>query len=110
MINFTHEKETAIKFSLYVSGDVSEYAMSLLHIINNARENKSSFYKVENTSSNLVYVVCNPDDKEAVRKYLENFGEIKFEDEVNYIVIQCNCDLHGYEELWDKDDVFFKVE
>lgn len=103
MIKYYHEKQKAIRFTLNIKGDVQEYALSLLHIINNAREYPNTIYKVENTPSNRVYVTCNPSRKESVRDYLKNFGEMEYEDEINWFVVKLDTDYYGYKELFDSD-------
>lgn len=59
-----------------VKGGIEEYAKSFLHIFNNVRDSKKLF-KVENHFNNDVTVYCEPNYKDKVIKYLENFGEIK---------------------------------
>ena len=106
MVKFTHEKQKAVRFTLNIEGDVQKYALSLLHIINNAREYPSSIYKVENTPSNSVYVTANPDASEAVRDYIENFGEVEYTDIINWFVISCEYDYAGSKYLFDEESDF----
>ena len=103
MIKYYHEKEKAVRFTLNIEGDVQEYALSLLHIINNAREYPGMIYKVENTPSNRVYVTCKPSRKEDVKEYLEHFGQIEYEDEINWFVIKLDTDYYGYKAIFDSD-------
>ena len=112
MVKYSHNKERAIEFTVELEGDVQQYAMSFLHIFNNARDNKDIFYKVENMSySNKVFVSCNPEDRQAVKEYLEQFGTITFEEEINRIVITAQYDSRGWEELFGDDcEVDFAVE
>ena len=48
MIRYYHEKEKAFRISVELKGNTQEYALSFLHIWNNAREYPNMFYKVEN--------------------------------------------------------------
>lgn len=110
MIKYSHEKEKAIRFSVELKGNTQEYAMSFLHIWNNAREYPDMFYKVENNSGNTVYVTCNPKYTEEIKAYLEQFGEIWYTEEINWIVVSIQCDMKGFEELYDDDcDTDFTV-
>lgn len=60
-----------------VEGNVEEYAVNLLHIFNNVRENKE-LLKVRNYyDGNDVTVYCKLEFKDAAIKYLKMFGEIK---------------------------------
>ena len=104
MIKYFHEKEKAVQIAVNLDGDIQKYALSFLHIWNNAREYPSTFYKVENISaSNAVFVTCNPDDVEKVKEYLEQFGEICYMEEINWFVISANYDKKGWEELFGDD-------
>lgn len=111
MVKYSHNKEKAIEFTVNLGNDIQKYAMSFLHIFNNARDNKDIFYKVENLSgSNRIFVSCNPNDREAVKEYLSQFGEIVFEEEINRIVISAQYDSRGWEELFGDDcEVDFAV-
>ena len=60
-----------------IKGNVEEYAQSFLHIFNNVRESNELF-KVRNYyDDNCVTVYCEPDSKDALKKYLKAFGKIK---------------------------------
>lgn len=104
MVRYCHRKEIAYRFSLEIEGNVQEYALSLLNIINHARVYPHVFYKVENTDTNRVYVTCDKGDRDSVREYLENFGEIKFEQDINWFVISAEYDQKGWNELWGSND------
>lgn len=112
MIKYRYNKEKAIVFTVNLEGDVQKYALSFLHIWNNARDFCNTFYKVENLSgSNKVFVTCNPRDKESVEEYLSQFGEITYTEEINRFVINAEYDKNGWEEIWGEDcDVDFAVE
>ena len=111
MIKYFHEKEKAIQITVRLEGDVQKYALSFLHIWNNAREYPNIFYKVENISdSNDVFITCNPVDVEAVKDYLEQFGEIRYTEEINWFVISAEYDRKGWNELFGDDcEVEFTV-
>lgn len=113
MVKYSHKKEIAYRFCLDIKGDVQEYALSLLNIINHVRVYSDTFYKVENTDSNIVYVTCDKGDRDSVRDYLENFGEIKFEQNINWFVISAQYDSKGWDELFNyesAEDSDFTVE
>ena len=103
MVEYKHEKQKATKFTLKVKGDTQEYALSLLHIINNAREFPNMIYKVENTYNDIVYVTCRPKYAENIKEYLEQFGEIKSEDTINWFVVSAQYDSAGWNELFGED-------
>jgi len=104
MINLFYEKEKAIRITVRLEGGVQKYALSFLHIWNNAREYPDMFYKVENDSGNDVYVTCRPKDAESIKEYLEQFGEIVYTEEINWIIISAEYNKAGYEELFDGDN------
>lgn len=104
MVRYCHRREIAYRFTLEIKGNVQEYALSLLNIINHTRVYPHAFYKVENTDSNKVYVVCAEHEKDNVREYLENFGEIQREEKINWFVISAEYDQRGWDELWESND------
>lgn len=112
MIKYYHKKEKAVQITVRLDGNTQEYALSFLHIWNNAREYPNMFYKVENIgSSNNVFVTCNPKYEEDIKEYLEQFGEIKFTEEINWIIISAEYDRSGWTELFGDDcEVEFSVE
>ena len=115
MVKYYHKKEIAYRFTLDIEGNVQEYALSLLNIINHTRVYPDTFYKVENTDSNIVYVTCDKGDRDSVRDYLENFGTIKSEGDINWFIISAQYDKAGWQELFEYDyekivDVDFAVE
>ena len=112
MVKYFHEKCKAVEFTVDLGNDVQRYAMSFLHIFNNARDNKDVFYKVENLcGSNKIFVSCNPEYKDEVEEYLVQFGEITFEEEINRFVITAQYDSRGWEELFGDDcEVDFAVK
>lgn len=111
MIKYYHKKEKAVLFSITLEGNTQEYALSFLHIWNNAREYPHMIYKVENNSGNSVFVTCNPKRAEEVKEYLEQFGEIWNTEEINWFVISAEYDRSGWKELFDDDcEVDFAIE
>lgn len=82
-----------------VEGDINEYAKSFLHIFNNVRTNED-LLKVENHYNNDVTVYCLEETKEALIKYLRNFGEIKSIEKVLMYQLQdaIGYDFDKYEE------------
>ena len=104
MIKYYHDKEKAIQITVRLDGNVQRYALSFLHIWNNARDYPEIFYKVENMSaSNNVFVTCNPERVEEVTEYLEQFGEIRYTEEINWFVIHAQYDSNGWNELFGDD-------
>ena len=112
MIRYYANKEKAYMFTLDIDGDVQTYAMSFLSIFNNVRDNKDTFYRLENLSgTNLVFVTCDKGNREAVRKYLTQFGKITYEEDVDRFVIGADCDSKGYDYFFDTDrEVQFDVD
>ena len=111
MIKYRHEKEKAIQITVRLDGDIQTYALSFLHIWNNAREYPEMFYKVENNSGNDVIVTCRPKDAEKIKEYLEQFGEIWYTEEINWFVIFAEYDRNGWNELFGDDcEADFTVE
>lgn len=112
MVKYSHEKQKAIEITVRLNGNVQQYAMSFLHIFNNARDNKDIFYKVGNISgSNDIFVTCNPEYVENVKEYLEQFGEIRYTEEVNWFVVSAQYDSAGWTELFGDDcESYFTVE
>lgn len=104
MIKYYHKKEKATKISVELKSNTQEYALSFLHIWNNAREYPNMFYKVENNSGNSVFITCNPKYVDEVKEYLEQFGEIWDTEEINWIIISAECDMKGYGELFDNEE------
>ena len=111
MINLFYEKEKATQITVNLEGDVQKYALSFLHIWNNAREYPNMFYKVENMSaSNKVFVTCRTEDAESIKEYLEQFGEITYTEEINRFVISAEYDSKGWKQLFGDDcEVEFAV-
>lgn len=111
MVKYFHEKEKANRITVSLEGDTQTYALSFLHIWNNAREYPNMFYKVENDSGNYVYITCRKKDTETITEYLENFGKIIDTEEINYFTIKAEYDMKGWEELFGNDcEVDFAVE
>ena len=65
----TFERKKAILLTVEFNGTVEEYAMAWLKLTNNAREYSNMIWKIQNSSSNTVYVYCNPKSAEAVKNF-----------------------------------------
>lgn len=65
----TFERKKAVLLTVEFNGTVEEYAMAWLKLTNNAREYGNMIWKIKNSSSNTVYVYCNPRSAEAVRDF-----------------------------------------
>ena len=59
-----------------IKGGVEEYAKKFLAIFNNVRESRE-LLSVENSYDNDVTVYCEPESKDELVKWLEQFGEVK---------------------------------
>ena len=103
MLKYSHEKEKATRITVSLEGDVQKYALSFLHIWNNAREYPNMFYRVENNSGNNVYVTCRTEDAESITEYLDQFGEIVYTEEINWFIIRADMDMRGWNELFGDD-------
>lgn len=67
----------AIAVTVTIEGNTQEYAMALLHIVNNIRESKL-LYKFDNYYwNNDITVYAKKGTEEELKEYLENFGTIK---------------------------------
>ena len=58
-----------------IEGGIDKYAKAFLHIFNNVKATKELLY-MENDYENNVTVYTEPECKDALIKYLENFGKI----------------------------------
>lgn len=96
-MNVTEEVGYAI--TVEVEGNCEEYAMSLLHIVNNVRENKDILKKVKNHHNNDVTVYCDEKYREETIKYLENFGHVKSYSRVlMYQLEEPDYDINKYDD------------
>lgn len=82
-----------------IEGSLEEYSKSLVHIVNNVRENKNVLRKVVNHHNNDVTVYCNEDYREATIKYLENFGHVKsYARVLMYQLEEPDYDINKYDD------------
>jgi len=83
----TFVRKKAVLLTVEFKGTIEEYAMAWLKLTNNAREYSNMIWKIQNTSSNTVYVYCNPKSAEAVKDFCT--GIVSFyheeEDKMNYV-------------------------
>lgn len=88
-----------LAITVKVEGSIDEYAKSFLHIFNNVRESRE-LLKVENHYNNDVTVYCEEETKDALIKYLKNFGEIKSIEKVLMYQLEdaVDYDLDKYED------------
>lgn len=110
MIKFEYRKEETTKITVAIKGNVQEYALSFLHIWNNAREHENVFLKVENNSSNLVYVSCKTKYKDSVREYLEDFGTIRSVDDVVSFFVELETDFEDFAEVYGNGEDYRERE
>ena len=98
MKNITMKAEQFVGYAVSVklADNLEQYAKDFLHIFNNVRE-ASELLAIRNyDGSNCVTVYCEPDSKDDLIAYLENFGEIKRCEEA--IMLQVDeCTLPDYD-------------
>lgn len=63
------ERKEAVMLTVDFSGKVEEYAMAWLKLTNNAREYGNMIWKIRNSKSDLVYVICNPKHAEQIKDF-----------------------------------------
>ena len=86
--------------TVYIEGDVKEYAESFLHIFNNVRESRELLGVKNYYGSNCVTVYCELDAKDRLIDYLKVFGEIKgCEKIVVYQVEEPDYDIDEYYDV-----------
>lgn len=103
MLKWTSKPEKALRITLSIEKDVSEYALNFLHIWNNAREYPNMFYKVENNSGCDVIVTYNPKYDDEIHEYLEQFGRIWCKEEIKWVVVSPIYDFSGWSVLFDEE-------
>ena len=104
MIKFEYEVEKAMRIVVDIEGDTQKYAMSFLHIFNNARDSKE-FYRVENTYDNRVYVTFDPTYRKEMEEYLSQFGKILCVDDVKKInVFPTYSNSKEYNDLFNTEE------
>lgn len=83
----TFVREKAVLLTIEFKGTIEEYAMAWLKLTNNAREYSNMIWKIQNTSSNTVYVYCNPKSAEAVKDFCTGIVSFYHEEEnkMNYV-------------------------
>jgi hypothetical protein len=69
------EKREALRLKVELFGDIHEYAISLLAIYNNVKNDKD-LLKLYNDYDNNVYLVCEKEVRDAAIEFLEQFGQI----------------------------------
>ena len=79
------------EIAVEVKGTVQEYALALLHIFNNVREDEDLVRVTNASDSNVIFVVCYDHVLDAARKYLAQFGEIK--DISRALIVRCGGDI-----------------
>lgn len=92
-MKFTHEETDAKRISAVYkheenclvnaeqTNETTGYALSWLHLTNNAREFPHVFYDFSNNSGNGIDVVCSADESENVKEYLSELGFVPYCDE-----------------------------
>ena len=73
----TYSIEEGVELTLTMNCETdSEFALNWLMIYNNARENKDSFLSCKLLYNSDIVVLTNKDDENAVKEWLERFGEV----------------------------------
>lgn len=116
----TIERRKAILLTVEFNGSDEEYAMAWLKLTNNAREYSNRIWKISNTRSNVIYVLCNPESVESVKDFctgiyinwtkdgeLNYVGEVTDEEEiiVGVPIYECHSTHSVINEIeeWEKD-------
>ena len=83
----TFVRKKAVLLTVEFKGTIEEYAMAWLKLTNNAREYSNMIWKIQNTSSNTVYVYCNPKSAEAVKDFCTGIISFYHEEDkkMNYV-------------------------
>lgn len=85
MVKFEYEKLKAERITVNLGGGLQKYAENFLMIVNNAREWKDTFYKVENCHDNRVFVTVSENNAENVAEWLAGLdgAEVKRREKIN---------------------------
>lgn len=108
MYKFDCEKTTVSRVGVTMKGDVQEYALNLLKIINNVRDN-SEMLTCYNDSGNNVYVICKEDATDAVVDWLGWFGDVHEPERLTGLQ-PVLLDHLLTEKEWDEDCVVLHAE
>ena len=81
MIRYITEKKSVVRVHVEMRGDVQEYALNFLKIFNNVRDNPE-LLMCYNDHGNGVYVICEPEVKEATVDFLGWFGTVSEPEEL----------------------------
>lgn len=74
----TYSIEEGVELTLTMNCETdSEFALNWLMIYNNARENKDVFLSCKLLYNSDIVVLVNKDDENAVKEWLERFGEVE---------------------------------
>lgn len=100
MIRFITEKKPVVKVCVEMRGDVQEYALNFLKIVNNVRDNEE-LLRCYNGYGNDVYVICEPSAKDATVDFLGWFGEVTDIEEITGLLPVLD-EEHLTPEEWDQ--------
>ena len=104
MVHYKHKKIEAVRLTIKLPSELNDYAKAFLAIFNNVREYPDRLLKVENNSTNYVFVTVRKDCVKDAKDYLSNWGEITMECTVNVFEISAEYDFNGYHELYEERD------
>ena len=104
MIKFEYEKKRAERITVELGGDITTYAKNYLIIVNNAREWKDTFFKVENCHDNRVFVTVSERTADDVARWLAGLdgASIKSRERVNVFEVFPN--YQSYREIEEDDE------
>lgn len=102
MIKYEAKKTEGVQFTMELPKELNEYAKNFLAIFNNAREYPENLLKVENNYKGDVFVTVPKRKVDICRDFLSQFGEIKYEEDVNIFEMTAVYDEKGRQEIWEE--------
>lgn len=101
MIGFEYEKKRGERITVELGGNIETYAKNFLLIVNNARERKDIFYKVENCFDNRVFVTVEERSAEDLAKWLAGLDCAKVTSREMVNVFQVFPNYLAYKEIYE---------
>jgi len=110
-MRFERRNATMLEFDF--NGTTEEYALAWLKLTNNAREYSNTIWKIFNTRSNRVYVICNPKSKDTVKEFCTGIISYYHEDtntinEIGTFIseseIEIGVPIYEYESTYSIDN------
>ena len=100
MTQCTVEKIRGTQVLIKLPEDLNEYALNFLALFNNYRTNKDIHYLSNNDGDTVCIIVAYEDGSESYgyfKEWLENFGTVERENEVNIYVPYIDDDSINYD-------------